>query len=1035
MKPLSAGKKGKRQALRDTADTATSEGWPSKEHDAALKNAKCEAEESEKDWEDSEASVDLPVISPLRAYGTSVFMLDNSDNSDSEEGIEQEDEEQEDDMSDGSDRSASINSDHGGSAQCSDTKGRRIGIDGRKYSSRDVYDTSDDEEDRRDEEETSGCNEGRSSGCGDGSSESESESEGDEASCDSLVRTKKLKIYGDDSSLEYVDKNDIDSDMMDDSQWSKRDGSTSEQCNDIAYGDEDLDLFRSRDMDDSDYCHGADNHSDTDSRKENIRSDRRDGARRGSSSSSGSGSRSSSEFLLETPHGYLHVEEEEDRHTAVPEEDQREETPFECQEGHSMLLKVIECELVKDCDSAKATDRSPERLTKMSDVTYGEESVLALAAAAAAVAASRAADPEVQGMDLSELSRGDDGDGEGGAVVDSSVAEGKSISEIGSSPDRFVCTSLAINCTEGVSEVVSLLHTPSSAPSPTAVSLQDGPLMAPASPIILEIAKDDCEMTEHDDIEMTDVFDHDIKLIEEGDDGDKMIVLGSEKLAIDDNDNDIVVSADVDLSMDNHSASILSTPPLPLTSADQSPQTIECPSGEPSVELSSGDVRCKNWIEKVIRSNIERRFSVPYVTEDEQVEEGEYTGVRQGTEVIEAGECSEVANGTKNVEEEEYIKVEKGEPVVVETEGEEKGKGEGEGAFLTYVVGAADAASVSSAVQIIIRPETESAVSLGREVGFKAVAEMVPTATHLSATATVPATPFAEDVTMTQHQDDSVSTTDAAAATANIEAVLWTGTFTVLDDEPSDLQSTYPTAHPIIDSTICPSSSSGEGLGVGVGPEVQSESTGNPGPEFLEILEVVEEVEVADLLADEDALLSKDIFSDGSKGLRIVIEDTGYRIGNMGCPNPPSASFNPSSCSSKFQSPSSSSNILASYSGDLFSSFVKGRIPGLVLDIDAEEDEDDATSDPCADRRDSEGQLVPHRAPETPPPPPPAELTESPTTLSNRDTSTASFRRNERRNKLELSASTMPSSYCEENSLSPGRSLVRLLMSMSSFLL
>ena len=214
-------------------------------------------------------------------------------------------------------------------------------------------------------------------------------------------------------------------------------------------------------------------------------------------------------------------------------------------------------------------------------------------------------------------------------------------------------------------------------------------------------------------------------------------------------------------------------------------------------------------------------------------------------------------------------------------------------------------------------------------------------------------------------------------------------------------------------------------MGVKVGLELQSEYAGTLGPEFLEVLEVVE---VADIPADHDEFSEEDFLLDESKGLRIIIEDTGYRIGNMGCLNPPSASFNPSSCSSKFQSPSSSSNILASNSGDMFSSYAKGRITGLVIDIgpaEEEEDDDDITGDPCVDRRASECQQVPHDTPETPPPPPPAELSESPTALFNREHSVGSFRRSELRNKLEQSTSTMPTSSCGERTVSPSQSTVR----------
>jgi hypothetical protein len=1049
-------KRAKRQPLRDT-DTVISESWPSKEQDATLKNVKCEAEESEHDWEGSDATMELPVISPLRAYGTSVFILDTSDVSDSEEGQEQEEEEEEEEEDNmfGSDGSASIKSNHGG-AQYSGMEGRRVGIDGRKYSSREVYDSSDEEE----EEGVSGCSEGKSSGYGDDSSDSEIE----EASCDSLVRAQKLKVYGDDSPQDYINSNDIESDRLDDSLWSRRGGSASEQRDDLSYKD-DLGLFRSRDLDDSEDRHSIATHSEIISERDDTITDGRDHSRRGSDIGS---------ERTDTPHVYSPAEE--DGHSAAYEEDQGEEGLFSCREGYSTLLKVEECERTTDWDGAQATDRSSGRFTELSDVTYGEESVLALAATAAAVAASRAAESEVQGAEVSVISRGDEVN---------SFSEGRGINEMEGSPDRPVCASLAGDSTEETPEDVSLFCNRSSAPSPSAGSVQNVALDVPSAPSIQEIEGEDSKMTEVIDDKATE------------DDGEK---LGT-------GDDSLVVGADIALLIDSHSTSIVSAPFLSPVSAVHSPYTVECPTGEPSIELSSGDVRCKDWIEKVIRANIERRFSDPYLMGDEPVEaedepvetedqpmetedepvETEDEPVETEDEPVEAEDGPveaedepvetedqpvetedgpvETEDGPVETEDEpvetedQPVETEDGpvetedepmetedEPVEtedgpvetedepVETEDEpveaedqpveteeyteveveaptvevEDGEDEGEGVSRTDVVEASSA--VSGTLNVHVNP----LAALGEEGGSAAVQEIVLSNAHQSAVS--PAASCTVDATMLRH-DDNVST--GGAVTANIEASLWTGSFTEVEEEAFHVQHIRPTAHAINDSMSCPSSSGkgGEEL-----LELHSESAGDQGSEFLEIIEVVE---VADLPTNRDALPEKDYLTDESKGLRIIIEDTGYRIGNMGCLNPPSASFNPSSCSSKFQSPSSSSKILASYSEDLSPSFVKGRVTGLVLEIDPAEDADDIVGAPCADRRLSECQELPYEAHETPPPPPPIELSESPTALYNRDNSVGAFRRSEKRNKVEQSASTMPSSSCDERTVSPGQSMVR----------
>jgi hypothetical protein len=957
-------KRAKRQPLRDT-DTVISESWPSKEQDATLKNVKCEAEESEHDWEGSDATMELPVISPLRAYGTSVFILDTSDVSDSEEGQEQEEEEEEEEEDNmfGSDGSASIKSNHGG-AQYSGMEGRRVGIDGRKYSSREVYDSSDEEE-----EGVSGCSEGKSSGYGDDSSDSEIE----EASCDSLVGAKKLKVYGDDSPQDYINSNDIESDRLDDSLWSRREGSASEQRDDLSYKD-DLGLFRSRDLDDSEDRHSIATHSEIISERDDTITDGRDHSRRGSDIGS---------ERTDTPHVYSPAEE--DGHSAAYEEDQGEEGLFSCREGYSTLLKVEECERTTDWDGAQATDRSSGRFTELSDVTYGEESVLALAATAAAVAASRAAESEVQGAEVSVISRGDEVN---------SFSEGRGISEMEGSPDRPVCASLAGDSTEETPEDVSLFCNRSSAPSPSAGSVQDVALDVPSAPSIQEIEGEDSKMTEVIDDKATE------------DDGEK---LGT-------GDDSLVVGADIALLIDSHSTSIVSAPFLSPVSAVHSPYTVECPTGEPSIELSSGDVRCKDWIEKVIRANIERRFSDPYLMGDEPVEaedqpmetEDEPVEAEDGPVEAEDGpvetEDEPVETEDEPVEAEEYTEVEVEAPTVEVEDGEDEGEG----------VSRTDVVEASSAVSGTLNVHVNPLAALGKEGGSAAVQEIVLSNAHQSAVS--PAASCTVDATMLRH-DDNVST--GGAVTANIEASLWTGSFTEVEEEAFHVQHMCPTAHAINDSMSCPSSSGkgGEEL-----LELHSESAGDQGSEFLEIIEVVE---VADLPTDHDALPEKDNLTDESKGLRIIIEDTGYRIGNMGCLNPPSASFNPSSCSSKFQSPSSSSKILASYSEDLSPSFVKGRVTGLVLEIDPAEDADDIVGAPCADRRLSECQELPYEAHETPPPPPPIELSESPTALYNRDNSVGAFRRSEKRNKVEQSASTMPSSSCDERTVSPGQSMVR----------
>jgi hypothetical protein len=960
--PLSAEKRAKRQPLRDT-DTVISVSWPSKEQDATLENVKCEAEESEHDWEGSDATMELPVISPLRAYGTSVFILDTSDVSDSEDGQEQEEEEEEEDNMFGSDGSASIKSDQGG-AQHSDMKGRRVGIDGRKYSSREVYDSSDEEE----EEGMNGCNEGKSSGYGDDSSDSEIE----EASCDSLVRAKKLKVYGDDSSQDYISSNDIESDRLDDSQWSRREGSTSEQRDDLSYKD-DLGLFRSRDLDDSEDCHSIATHSEIISERDDTITEGRDHSRRGSDIGS---------VRTDTPH--VCSPAEEDGHSAASEEDQGEEDLFSCREGYSTLLKVEECEHTTDCEGAQATDRSSGRFTELSDVTYGEESVLALAATAAAVAASRAAESEVQGAELSVISRFDEVN---------SCSEGRGISEIEGSSDRPVCASLAEDSTEETPEDVSLFCNGSSAPSPSAGSMQDVALDAPSAASIEEIEDEDSNMTEVVDDKATE------------DDGEKLTTV----------DDDLVVGVDIDLLMDSHSTSIVSAPLLSPVSAVHAPHTVECPTGEPSVELSSGDVRCKDWIEKVIRANIERRFSDPYLMGDESVEaEDEPVAAEDEPVETEDGpmetedqpvetEDGPIETEDQPVETEEYAEVEGEAPTVEVEDGKEEWKG----------VSRTDAVETSCAVSGTLNVQVNPQAALGKEGGSAAVEAIVQSDSHQSALS--PATPCTVDATMLQH-DDSMCT--GGAVTANIEASLWTGSSTEVEEEAFHVQHICPTAHAINDSMSCPSSSGKIG---GELLELHSESGGDQGSEFLEIIEVVE---VSNQPTDYDALPEKDYLTDESKGLRIIIEDTGYRIGNMGCINPPSASFNPSSCNSKFQSPSSSSKILASYSEDLSPSFVKGRVTGLVLEIDPAEDADDTIGAPCADRRLSECQEAPYEAPETPPPPPPIELSESPTALFNRDTSVGAFRRSEKRNKVEQSASTMPSSY-DERTVSPGQSMVR----------
>lgn len=912
-----------RQTLTDN-DSAASE--------TLSKRERSEVGESEDDWQSSEAAMEVPVISPLRAYGTSIFILDSessdSDRDDDEDEDQEQDQERNAPISNGT---ISIDNDLSRYMDSSDNLGQRIGSNGRKFDPVVEYDSS--------ECEASGFNEGKGSCSGDNSSDD------DEASYGSRVK-RKLKIY-DDSSSEGDARDGPEGDQLDNRRRKIEGSSISERDNNPDV--DDLDAFHCRNEDVSEDCNSIDGHCEMESERDNTRSEGSHSFRRGSGSK-----------RIDPAHDFVEDEGREG-HSQTSEENQREGSRsgsgsgFRCRRGCSVDLKVEVCDGAAEWEGAPGTDRSSGRFTDgVSDVTYGGESVLALAVTASAVAAYRAVDSKAQCEKPQEDYRGDN------------MTEGRVISEIECDRDDYpVSASPAVDYVERARRDMLLLS-PSSAftygsvcshlGSPEVAQMETIEQLAPTTPT--HMAKDDSASASASA-------------------GARVTEDGSGLLISSTCDNNMVGKVDSDV-MVGPAAPYLSAPLvlLPLATA-LSTHTPEGSPGKLLVGVLSGDISCRDWIEKVIgagpKSRSDRRASDPNVAESSTggVDLATAVNVEVGTETTPMVVLGEVAHSAPDIE---------AAILVLDAE----------------LMTAADAESAGG-------PQEEKCIATEERI-----------TSNISGAAISSPEPFVVNATVLQYTAESAGTVEEA--TSSTEAGMSARPLSESQRDAVNDLNNYPSVHTVI--AFFPSSS-GEGMGL----EKHTESAENLGSEVLEVLQVVE---VTDLPLDQELYPVKAFLVDESKEkLSIIIEDTGYRIGSSWSLNPPSASFNPSSCNSKMQSPFSTSKILSSNSGDVFSSTLRGRVPGFVIEIDPAEE--DITADPCAEERDFLNQQVPCQSPEAPPPPPPAEMSESPTALSCRDPSAGAFRfrSSEGSSKVEQSTSTMPSYSCEGRSMSPGISMVR----------